>query len=107
MGSAGTAAIRDRPEVSITANIKMEEIRLMRFEDYHTFRTALGGKLLQVEIGKVAGMANGAATIRLGDTVVNVTATASAEPREDIDFFRLAVIMKKECTLQERYLAAL
>ena len=62
----------------------------MRFEDYHTFRTALGGKLLQVEIGKVAGMANGAATIRLGDTVVNVTATASAEPREDIDFFPLS-----------------
>lgn len=100
MGSAGNAAIRDRPEVSITANIKMEEIRLMRFEDYHTFRTALGGKLLQVEIGKVAGMANGAATIRLGDTVVNVTATASAEPREDIDFFPLS------CDYEERMYAA-
>ena len=100
MGSAVTAAIRDRPEVSITANIKMEEIRLMRFEDYHTFRTALGGKLLQVEIGKVAGMANGAATIRLGDTVVNVTATASAEPREDIDFFPLS------CDYEERMYAA-
>ena len=100
MGSAGTAAIRDRPEVGITANIKMEEIRLMRFEDYHTFRTALGGKLLQVEIGKVAGMANGAATIRLGDTVVNVTATASAEPREDIDFFPLS------CDYEERMYAA-
>ncbi|MDD7735086.1 MAG: polyribonucleotide nucleotidyltransferase [Firmicutes bacterium] len=72
----------------------------MRFEDYHTFRTALGGKLLQVEIGKVAGMANGAATIRLGDTVVNVTATASAEPREDIDFFPLS------CDYEERMYAA-
>ena len=78
----------------------MEEIRLMRFTDYHTFRTALGGKLLQVEIGKVAGMANGAATIRLGDTVVNVTATASAEPREDIDFFPLS------CDYEERMYAA-
>ncbi len=82
------------------SSIKMEEIRLMRFEDYHTFRTALGGKLLQVEIGKVAGMANGAATIRLGDTVVNVTATASAEPREDIDFFPLS------CDYEERMYAA-
>jgi polyribonucleotide nucleotidyltransferase len=72
----------------------------MRFEDYHTFRTALGGKLLQVEIGKVAGMANGACTIRLGDTVVNVTATASAEPREDIDFFPLS------CDYEERMYAA-
>ncbi len=72
----------------------------MRFEDYKVFKTALGGRLLQVEIGKVAGMANGAATIRLGDTVVNVTATASAEPREDIDFFPLS------CDYEERMYAA-
>ena len=29
----------------------------MRFKDYKTFRTAIGGRLLQVEVGKVAGMA--------------------------------------------------
>lgn len=72
----------------------------MRFEDYKTFRTAVGGRLLQVEVGKVAGMANGAATIRYGDTVVNVTATCSAEPREDIDFFPLS------CDYEERMYAA-
>ena len=27
-----------------------------RFEDYRTFRTALGGRLLEVEIGKLAGL---------------------------------------------------
>lgn len=72
----------------------------MRFKDYKTFRTAIGGRLLQVEVGKVAGMANGAATIRYGDTVVNVTATCSAEPREDIDFFPLS------CDYEERMYAA-
>lgn len=72
----------------------------MRFEDYKTFRTAIGGRLLQVEVGKVAGMANGAATVRYGDTVVNVTATCSAEPREDIDFFPLS------CDYEERMYAA-
>lgn len=72
----------------------------MRFEDYKTFRTAVGGRLLQVEVGKVAGMANGAATVRYGDTVVNVTATCSAEPREDIDFFPLS------CDYEERMYAA-
>ncbi len=72
----------------------------MRFEDYKTYRTAIGGRLLQVEIGKVAGMANGAATVRYGDTVVNVTATCSAEPREDIDFFPLS------CDYEERMYAA-
>ncbi|MBR2779279.1 MAG: polyribonucleotide nucleotidyltransferase, partial [Firmicutes bacterium] len=72
----------------------------MKFENYHTFRSALGGKLLQIEIGKVAEQANGACTVRLGDTVVNVTATASKEPRENIDFFPLS------CDYEERMYAA-
>jgi polyribonucleotide nucleotidyltransferase len=63
----------------------------MRFEDYRTFRTAVGGRLLQLEIGRVCEMANGAVMVRYGDTVVNVTAVASAEPRADIDFFPLSV----------------
>ncbi len=50
-----------------------------------------GGRLLQVELNKVAQQANGAAFVRYGDTVVLVTATASAEPREGIDFFPLTV----------------
>lgn len=70
------------------------------FENFHTFRTALGGKLLQIETGKVCGQANGACTVRLGDTVVNVTATASDEPREDVDFLPLS------CDYVERMYAA-
>ncbi len=64
---------------------------MARFEDYRTFRTAVGGRLLQVEIGKVCEQANGQAMLRYGDTVVNVTACASKEPRPDIDFFPLSV----------------
>lgn len=63
----------------------------MRFEDYRTFKTAIGGRLLQVEIGKVCEQANGQAMLRYGDTVVNVAVTASKEPRADIDFFPLSV----------------
>ena len=63
----------------------------MRFEDYRTFKTAVGGRLLQFEIGKVCEMAGGQVMVRYGDTVVNVTATASSEPRADIDFFPLSV----------------
>ena len=63
----------------------------MRFTDYRTFRTAIGGRLLELEIGKVCEMANGQVMLRYGDTVVNVTATASKEPRQDIDFFPLSV----------------
>jgi polyribonucleotide nucleotidyltransferase len=44
-----------------------------------------------IEIGQVAKQANGAAMVRYGDTAVLVTATASKNPREGIDFFPLTV----------------
>lgn len=77
-----------------------EVIFNMEFNDYKTYRTALGGRLLQVEIGKIAQLANGTATVRYGDTVVNVTVTASDEPRADIDFFPLS------CDYEEKMYAA-
>ena len=64
---------------------------MARFEDYRTFKTAVGGRLLQLEIGKVCEQANGQVMVRYGDTVVNVTACASKEPKPDIDFFPLSV----------------
>lgn len=64
---------------------------MARFEDYRTFKTAVGGRLLQLEIGKVCEQANGQVMVKYGDTVVNVTACASKEPRADIDFFPLSV----------------
>ncbi|QGT99219.1 Polyribonucleotide nucleotidyltransferase [Candidatus Syntrophocurvum alkaliphilum] len=57
----------------------------------HTYKIEIGGRQLVVEVGKVAKQANGAAVMRYGDTVVLVTATASKEPREGIDFFPLTV----------------
>ena len=61
-----------------------------RFTDYRTFRTAVGGKLLELEIGKVCEQANGQVMVRYGDTVVNCTATMSKSPRPGIDFFPLS-----------------
>ena len=55
------------------------------------FEMQLGGRTLTVETGKLAQMANGACTLRYGDTVVIVTATNSAKPKEGIDFFPLSV----------------
>ncbi|MDR3225455.1 MAG: polyribonucleotide nucleotidyltransferase [Clostridiales Family XIII bacterium] len=72
----------------------------MRFEDYKSFRTAVGGRLMQAEVGKVAEQANGAVTVRYGDTVVNVTACMAKTPREGIDFFPLS------CEYEERMYAA-
>jgi len=56
-----------------------------------TFSMELAGRTLSVDIGRVAAQASGAAFMRYGDTVVLSTATASAKPREGIDFFPLSV----------------
>lgn len=56
-----------------------------------TFKTNLGNRPLVVETGKMAKQANGSVLVRYGDTVVIVTATASKEPRDGIDFFPLTV----------------
>ena len=71
----------------------------MKFEDYKTFRTAVGGKLLELEIGKVCEQTNGQVWVRYGETVVNVTVVASKEPRPDIDFFPLS------CNYEEKMYA--
>jgi len=51
----------------------------------------IGSKPLVISSGKLAKQANGAVLVRYGDTVVLVTTTASAQPREGIDFFPLTV----------------
>lgn len=57
----------------------------------HSFQMQLGERELTIETGKLAKQANGAVLVRYGDTAVLVTATASADPREGIDFFPLTV----------------
>jgi polyribonucleotide nucleotidyltransferase len=57
----------------------------------HLFETVLGDRTLSIESGKLAGQANGAVTVRYGDTVVLATATSTREPRPDVDFFPLTV----------------
>lgn len=61
------------------------------FENYKTFEFELAGRPLVVETGKVAGLANGSCVVRYGDTAVLACATASARPREGIDFLPLSV----------------
>ncbi len=51
----------------------------------------VGGKPLIIETGKMARQANGAVMLKYGETMILVTAVASAEERTDIDFFPLSV----------------
>ena len=59
--------------------------------DEKVFTYNLAGRPLVVKTGKIAGLANGAALIQYGETTVLATATASAAPREGIDFLPLSV----------------
>jgi polyribonucleotide nucleotidyltransferase len=61
------------------------------FENYRTFETTYAGRKLVVETGKTCGLSNGSCWVRYGDTVVMANVTASAKPREGVDFFPLSV----------------
>ena len=61
------------------------------FPNYKVFNYTYAGRPLVVETGKLAGLANGSALVRYGDTAILATATASAKPRDGIDFLPLSV----------------
>jgi len=57
----------------------------------YLFECEVGGRRLIIETGKLAGQAEGAVTVRYGDTVVLVTVCVSDEPREGVDFLPLTI----------------
>ncbi|MDP2599263.1 MAG: polyribonucleotide nucleotidyltransferase [Deltaproteobacteria bacterium] len=50
-----------------------------------------GGRTLTIETGHLAKQAGGSVTVRYGDTIVLVTATANEKPKENCDFLPLTV----------------
>ncbi len=67
--------------------------------DIKTYSEEFAGKKLFVEIGRLAGQANGSCRVQYGDSTVLVTATMSAHPK-DADYFPLSV------DYEEKYYAA-
>lgn len=63
----------------------------MFFKNFKVWETELAGRKLTLETGKMAGLANASIMARYGETEVLCTVTASAKPREGIDFFPLSV----------------
>ena len=62
-----------------------------QFPGYHKYEMELAGRPLTLEVGKLAELANAAVMVGYGDTRVLVCATASARPRDGIDFSPLSV----------------
>ncbi len=61
------------------------------FENERVFETTLAGRPLVVETGKLAQLSGGSCLVRYGETVVLCNVTASAKPRDGVDFFPLSV----------------
>jgi polyribonucleotide nucleotidyltransferase len=67
---------------------------------YKKLETEIAGRVLSIEVGRMAKQADGAALIRYGETCVLATAVASRTAREGVDFFPLT------CDYQEKTFAA-
>ena len=62
-----------------------------QFPNYHKWEMDYEGRKLTMEVGKLAELCNAAVLVSYGETVVLVTCTASARPKDGIDYFPLSV----------------
>ena len=62
-----------------------------QFPNYRKFEMIYEGRPLKMEVGKMAELCNAAVLVTYGETTVLVTCTASARPKDGIDYFPLAV----------------
>lgn len=69
----------------------------------HTVTAALPQGDLIIETGKLAKLADGAVTVRLGDTIVIVTAVSSTKIKEGQDFFPLSVEYKEKASAAGKF----
>jgi polyribonucleotide nucleotidyltransferase len=63
----------------------------------------VGAQEMIIETGKMAKLADGAVTVRLGDTIVLVTAVSSTKIKEGQDFFPLSVEYKEKAAAAGRF----
>jgi polyribonucleotide nucleotidyltransferase len=70
---------------------------------HHSVRASIGEKDFIIETGHLAKQADGAVTVRYGETVVIVTAVAGAQPREDLGFFPLTVDYREKAAAAGKF----
>ena len=62
-----------------------------QFPNYRKYEMDFEGRKLTMEVGKLAELCNASVLVSYGETVVLVTCTASARPKDGIDYFPLSV----------------
>jgi polyribonucleotide nucleotidyltransferase len=63
----------------------------------------VGSQEIQIETGRLAKQADGAVTVRLGETLVIVAAVAASSPRPGLDFFPLMVDYREKAAAVGRF----
>ena len=76
-------------------NRKLAQLTIQKDLHMHTREISVGRHTLSIETGRLAKQAGGSVVVRCGDTMVLVTATSAATPREGIDFLPLTVDYKE------------
>ena len=69
----------------------------------HTANAQVGSGSIEIQTGKLAKLADGAVTVRLGDTIVIVTAVSATKIKEGLDFFPLSVEYKEKASAAGRF----
>lgn len=69
----------------------------------HKATAALAQGTIEIETGKFAKLADGAVTVRLGDTIVIVTAVSATKVKDGQDFFPLSVEYKEKASAAGRF----
>ncbi|HCN76317.1 MAG TPA: polyribonucleotide nucleotidyltransferase [Verrucomicrobiales bacterium] len=69
----------------------------------HKQTVQLGAGTLEIETGKLAKLADGAVTVRLGETIVIVTAVSATKIKEGLDFFPLSVEYKEKASAAGKF----
>ena len=70
---------------------------------FETVTVPLGDKPITIETGKLAKQADGAVTVRLGETVVIVAAVGAAKAKEGQDFFPLTVDYREKAAAAGKF----
>jgi polyribonucleotide nucleotidyltransferase len=69
----------------------------------HKVSVPCGSGNIEIETGKLAHLADGAVTVRLGDTIVIVTAVSATKVKDGQDFFPLTVEYKEKASAAGRF----
>src|SRR5436853_7910245 len=82
---------------------KSRHSSLIKHMSIHNVTASLPNGDITIETGKLAKLADGAVTVRMGETIVIVTAVSSTKLKEGQDWFPLSVEYKEKAAAAGKF----